>query len=149
MPFQGHADQTVTNCSDPNALKKALVKGGTITFDCDGTFSLSNTIPITNTNAPIIVDGTDHTITISGSGSTNGTGVGIFSIGPGVDLTIVNITFTDGQNTNGGALYINSNAVVTLSNCTFTGNTATGTNGTQGANGASHGNSSGGNGTVG
>jgi len=45
--------------SDEASLRAALAGGGTVTFDCDGTITLANTLVITNDTT---VDASGHTI---------------------------------------------------------------------------------------
>ena len=84
----------------------------------DGTYTGEN-----NTNIVIDKDMTitgqnrDNTI-INGANSAQ-----IFQIQNGVNVTIANLTFTNGNSTNGGAIFNYGNLTVT--NCTFTGNNAT------------------------
>ena len=54
---------TVSNCTE-TALNSALSGGGTVTFACNGTISLSGTIEISDDT---VVDGTGHNVTISGA----------------------------------------------------------------------------------
>ena len=76
----------------------------------------------------------------------------LFTVLPGVtNFTLSGITLSGGQDTNGGSIYISSGAVVTMTNCTFIGNSAVGTNGAAGLNGSGGGTigNNGGNGTAG
>src|SRR5438093_13258001 len=65
IPQPSPASGVVTNCADAD-LRAALVGGGTVTFDCDGVISLTNTLTIaTNT----VLDGSGRRIVISGNAS--------------------------------------------------------------------------------
>src|SRR5438093_22441 len=124
----------VTNCTEL-AFTNALAAGGIVTFtqDCSG---------ITLT-APIIIS-TDTTIDTGGhSVHINGNQLLVFTVTNAAHFTNVGLTITGGRGTNGGALCINSNATVLLTNCTFSGNNAVGPDGTNGAAGANTANNGG------
>ena len=54
--------QVVTNSTEA-ALRAALADGGAVTFNCDGTITLTSTIVITNST---VLDCSAHQVTISG-----------------------------------------------------------------------------------
>src|SRR5437867_11573440 len=107
-------------CTEAN-LRSALSKGGTVTFGCSGTITVTNTIVI-STN--VVLDGTGQTTSISG-----GNAVRIFTVNPGVSFTVKNLTLTGGADNgasgtngtpgasvSGGAIY-NDGGIVSLVNC--------------------------------
>src|SRR6266498_3148573 len=111
---------TVTNTNDSGAgsLRQALADandGDTITFAVSGTIGL--------TSGELLVD---KDITISGPGAEslavdgNATS-GVFHIGYGRTVTISGLTITNGTGGIG-----NDNAMLTLSNCTISGNSGYG-----------------------
>ena len=106
----------VTICSEA-ALRAAMAGGGTVTFACDGTITLSNTISI---SANTVLDGSGHQITISGNHA-----VRVFYVNTNVTLTLLNLTIANGYSTNGGAIY-NDGGNVTVQNCIFSNNQAVG-----------------------
>ena len=127
----------VTNATEA-ALNAALVGGGTVTFDCDGTITLTSTKVLTN---GLVLDGTGHNVVISG-----GNAVQLFrSTASAIatnSITLINLTLANGKATNydpnwgavvGGA--VSAGAVIYAYNCTFTNNVAQGTNGPAGVNG--------------
>lgn len=110
----------ITVCDD-SSLRQAVTSGGNITFGCDGTITLTNTIEVTNS---LTLDGSGRSVVISG-----GHAVRLFSVRPGVTFTIKDLTLADGQvagveppfNAQGGAIYcdnstLNLYAVVFASN---------------------------------
>ena len=110
---------------------KATIKNatGTVTtngtiYIAKGTYNESN-IQI-NTNMTIIGENQKNTI-INGKQS----GYSIFTIESGANLTIANLTLTNGTSDTGGAIY--SEGTLNVENCTFTNNTATYQNGDGGA----------------
>src|SRR6266496_788844 len=121
VAFLAHAATiTVTNTNDSGAgsLRQALAAandGDTITFAVSGTIGL--------TSGELLVD---KSITISGPGAEslavdgNATS-GVFHIGSGKTVTISGLTITNGT----GGIY-NDNAMLTLSNCTISGNSGDG-----------------------
>ena len=125
----GRAGGVVTNCAQAD-LVSALNRGGLVTFSCDGTISLTNSITVTN---EVILGGSGHSVTISGNNATR-----LFNVNAGTRLTLINLTLADGRHrgantaTNvtaeagfGGAIY-NNGGFVELVNCTLTNNLAAG-----------------------
>ncbi|HEX5218676.1 MAG TPA: choice-of-anchor Q domain-containing protein [Verrucomicrobiae bacterium] len=119
----------VTN-PDESSLRAAMVGGGTVTFDCDGTIMLTNTIAVTNS---VVLDSASHSITISG-----GNAIRLFHVFPGITLTLKNLTLADGAvvGTNGnpgvaggvgdgGAIY-NEGGTIQATGCGFIRNHARG-----------------------
>ena len=102
---------------------------GTVTFFEDCNLTLSGPITI-GANTVLVIDAQDNAVTINGGGKGP-----IFILQTNVSLFISGITFSGGVNSNGGAFYIDKRCQVTLTNCTFSGNTALGSNGTAGVNG--------------
>jgi len=112
-------------CGAPNGSPPAsnCNSGATVTFNCGG----SATITITSTkiiSADTIIDG-GGVITISG-----GNNVGVFSVPTGVNFTVQNLTIANGYRASfgngylGGGIY--SGGAVTVTNSTFSGNSAGG-----------------------
>ena len=130
-----HGAGTVTNCTSAD-LSTALSGGGLVTFNCDGTIYLTNTITITNDTT---FDASGHAVIISGLSGTNATSaVRVLNLNTGVSFTLINLTIANGSSTNGGAIFINNGGNVTATNCVFSGNRAIGANGLAGANGKDH-----------
>jgi len=116
----------IASSLDPGQLNIALQAGGTVTFAVDGTIYLTNTINIA-TN--VILDGANHSITISGSNS-----VEIFNVSANANFTLRNVTLADGLMVGqsdyygqtypapayGGAIYSSGN--LDVANCTFSNN---------------------------
>jgi hypothetical protein len=110
---------------DEASLRAAIVVGGWISFGCNGTIALSDTITISNS---VILDGSLVNAIISGSGK-----VRLFTVMPGASLTATNLTLANGLClvTNGapgtpadaGAIY-NDAGAVTLVSCSLTNNQA-------------------------
>ena len=63
------------------------------------------------------IDGAGHTVTISGGGA-----FGVFVVNPGVTLNLNKLTVADGKADAGGG--INNSGTLTVSNSTFSGNSA-------------------------
>jgi hypothetical protein len=116
----------VTNCTEAS-LRSAIAGGRTVTFACDGTITLASTITIP---ASTVLDGSGHQVTISG-----GNAVRVFEVPANATLTLVNLTIANGAaygglyiDCAGGAIYNSGTGIVDL--CTFTGNLASGADGT-------------------
>src|SRR5206468_684286 len=88
IPQPSPASGVVTNCADAD-LRAAVTGGGTVTFACDGTILLTNTLTITNST---VIDGSGHTVVISGGGAVRPF---VVSSRP-VQLTLKNVTVADG-----------------------------------------------------
>ena len=109
---------------------KATIKNATGTVKSDGTVHIAsgtykeNNITI-NKNMNIIGENQKNTI-INGQQSGNS----IFTIASGVNLTIINLTLTNGTSNNGGGAINNIyGGTLTVDNCSFTNNKATGSGG--------------------
>jgi hypothetical protein len=91
--------------------------GGAVTFNCGG----AATITVTSTktiSADTTIDG-GSLITISGGNS-----VGVFFVNAGVKFTVQNLTIANGHSASyGGGIY-NSGGPLTVTNSTFSGNSA-------------------------
>ena len=102
---------------------KATIKNATGTVNSNGTIYIAkgtyneSNIQI-NTNMTIIGENQQNTI-INGQQS----GHSIFTIASGVNLTIINLTLTNGTSNNGGAIANDGN--LNVYNSTFTYNNAT------------------------
>jgi len=81
------ADAVVTSAQE-SSLAAALQAGGHVTFSFDGTILLTTPITISN-NA--ILDGTNHSITISGGGAMQ-----LFNLPAGYSLALWNLTLANG-----------------------------------------------------
>ena len=144
QPSSASAQAIVNVCNQAELVSKIFLArtnggNGQVTFNCDGTIRLTNTIAfhvpaLTNslTNF-VILDGTNHFITFSGPTTTNLTNSShLFSIGAGMQVEFRNVRFINGRATNGGALWIASNATVFAQSCIFSNNAALGSNGVNG-----------------
>lgn len=109
---------TVTSCTEP-ALRAALAGGGTVTFACDGTIVLANSM---TTTANTMLDGSGHQITISGANA-----VRVLAVNSNTDLVLVNLAIAHGL-ADGGAGILNSGGNVYVTNCKFSQNVATNQN---------------------
>ena len=110
---------TVTDCTEA-ALRTAMLGGGVVTFACDGTIRLSSPLSVLTDT---VLDGNSHKVTIGGNSA-----VRLVYVSTNVRLTILNLSFADGVSPNGGALF-NAGGSVYATNCVFTGNHATGADG--------------------
>jgi uncharacterized repeat protein (TIGR03803 family) len=106
----------VTSCTQ-GALRLALAGPGPVTFACDGTITVTDTLTISSN---IVLDGTGHQITISGDDA-----VQVFRVNSDVTFSALNLTIANGLSTNGGAIY-NDGGTVNLTNCTLAGSRACG-----------------------
>jgi predicted outer membrane repeat protein len=106
----------VLSTLDPGALTAAVQAGGKVMFATNGTVLLTNTITILN---DVVLDGTGHSITISGGGM-----VRLISIQNGFNMTLRNLTLANATvASSGGAIYSEGN--LDVENCEFTNNSAT------------------------
>jgi hypothetical protein len=146
---RGLAQPTGIVISDYNSLNEAVHQRGTSTFASNATINLAGAAEVLVVATNVTLDGN----TVNSNGTTNivtisrasGTGP-MFYIENGGSLTLLNLTLSDGLGTNGGAIYNDTGGTLIISNCVFTGNTATNYAGTDGANATSQGNINGGDG---
>src|SRR6266850_2038777 len=105
----------VSSC-DEASLLSAISGGGTVTFACSGTITLTATITIF---ADTTIDGTGQNVTISG-----GNAVQVFSVPSGVQLNLNKLTITQGLLAygigDGGGIF--NQGTLTVTNSTFYGN---------------------------
>jgi hypothetical protein len=105
----------VVTVYDEAHLLAALAGGGTVTFACSGTITLTNTITIA---ADTTIDGSGQAVTISGHDA-----VRVLSVNPEVALNLNELTVANGSADIGGGLF-NDGGAVTVSNTTLSGNNA-------------------------
>jgi len=130
----GQSSITVTNTNDSGAgsLRQAIADicdGGTIDFNIPG--GGPDTITLTTGELAIaknltIAGSTAKSLTISGNSAGR-----VFNISASKNFAISNLTIANGQSTAGGGIYSLGN--LTITNCTFTGNSAVGSPGEGGA----------------
>lgn len=116
----GGSANAVNLCNE-TSLRAAIATGGWVSLHCSGTFTLTNTITISNN---VILDATGVNATISG-----GNLIRIFNVTSNGSLTATNLTLANGSVTNvgtvdcdGGAIY-NDAGTVNLVGCALTSNT--------------------------
>src|ERR1017187_2627413 len=126
------AGGTVTSCTEAS-LRAAMAGGGTVTFACDGTITLGNTL---SNSLNTVLDGSGHQITISGGGT-----VQVFYVNNNTSLTLSNLTIANGYSVGafattsfgpddpnlvgrGGGILNQGNLL--LANCVFINNQAIG-----------------------
>jgi hypothetical protein len=135
----------ITNYND---LRAAVNRGGMSIFASNATVTFSGsaeTLDVTTAvvlNGATNLDGTTNTATIN---RANGSGQ-MFYIHNRGSLTLVNLTLSGGVSTAGGAILNDVTGTLIISNCLFTGNSATNFAGVFGQNGTFPGNNNGGNG---
>ncbi len=132
-----------TDCAQLADFLAAVTNGGLVMLTNCPTIALTNTLTISNN---VTLDAGTNNVTITGNNL-----LPLFTVLPDVSFTLKGVTLSGGQGTNFGGLYISSNAVVVLTNCTLVGNHAAGSNGVAGADGSTTGvnGGNGGNGTAG
>lgn len=129
------ASGVVSPCTEAS-LNAALAGGGTVTFACAGTITLTTT-KVVSVNTILNADG--YNVTLSGGSNTR-----LFYVNTNVSLEINGLKLVNGSSTNGGAIF-NNGGEVNATNCLFAFNRALGATGSAGANGDNSG-SEGGNG---
>jgi hypothetical protein len=111
VPLSAAAVVVVTNCTEAS-LRAAMTGGGTITFACDGTITLTNTITNTLDTA---LDGSGHNVTITGPQA--------FYVSSNSTLAMVSITIANCQAAHGAGVF-NNGGTVNLKNVVFQYNRA-------------------------
>src|SRR4026207_1166162 len=82
-------------CDEPS-LRAAIAQGGTVSFGCSGTITLTQAITIT-TN--VTLTGVGSVVTISGGNKTR-----LFDVSPGVEFQLSSLRLTGGFANYGGAI---------------------------------------------
>lgn len=108
-----HAGGIVSICDETHLLA-ALAGGGTVTFACSGTITLTDTIPVA---ADMTIDGSGQTVTISGNSA-----VRTVYVNSGVTLNLNYLTIANSADS---GIY-NHGGIVTVSHSTFSDNRASG-----------------------
>ncbi|MCS6909984.1 MAG: right-handed parallel beta-helix repeat-containing protein, partial [Anaerolineales bacterium] len=91
----------------------------TITFSVSGTITLGSTLPtIVSGQGALTIDGTGQNVTISGKNS-----VQVMVVNAGANLTLRNLTIANGNAGSGSGIW--NNGTLTVTNSTFSGNSAT------------------------
>ena len=116
----------VTNCTD-QAFRSAIAGGGAINFTGTCSITLTGSVSIV---ANTTIDTGGNIVTLSGGDS-----VRLFTVASNINLALTGLTLSNGRSTNGGAIFINTNATVQLTNCILTANNAIGVAGIAGNNG--------------
>ena len=110
-----HAGGIVSICDEAHLLA-ALAGGGTVTFSCSGTITLTAEIVIA---ADTTIDGSGQTVTISGNHA-----VRVFTVNSGVTLNLNELTIANGSVDAGYGGGIHNWGTLNVSNSTFSGNSA-------------------------
>ncbi len=111
-----HAGGMVSVC-DETHLRAALSGGGTVTFSCSGTITLTAAIVIA---ADTTIDGSGQSVTISGNNA-----VRVFYVNSGITLNLTGLIVANGMGFNGGGIYIANRGTLIVSNSTISNNSAT------------------------
>jgi len=94
---------TITNCSNENDLKAAVLAGGLIRFNCGGTHAPA-TILLSEALAPIsgtVLDGSNggHTVVLDGQGNTR-----LIAVAASTQVTLTHLVLTHGASIDGSCL---------------------------------------------
>jgi hypothetical protein len=106
--------KVLTECTEA-ALRAAMSGGGIVTFGCEGTITLSDTILIT-TNT--VLEALGHQVSVSGGGKHM-----VFRVSPNVTFALADLTIAHG-NADSGAGILNAGGWVKATRCVFSGNLA-------------------------
>ena len=106
----------VTDCTEAS-LRAALSGGGTVTFACDGTIVLSNTLVIASNT---VLDATGRSVILDGNSSNR-----VLTILTNVSCSITNVQVINGRDFLAGG-GIHNSGTLTLQNCAVSNNTVGG-----------------------
>ncbi len=108
---------TPASCTEA-ALETALAGGGSVSFNCGGSHTITLASQKTINNDTTLNGGGQ--ITLSGGDSTR-----LFNLQNGASFTLQNITLTDGfSSSDGGAIYVERLSTLTLTNSAINSSTA-------------------------
>ncbi len=111
-PGTSWAGGVVANCTETD-LRTAMAGGGKVTFACDGTVALANTLTVA---VDTVFDATGRQITLSG-----GDAVRVFYVAGNATLVVNQLTIAHGRSTNGAGI-LNDYGTVNATNTTFSSN---------------------------
>lgn len=106
----------IVTTPDEVSLRAALNGGGLVTFNCDGTIVLANTLTIVTDTT---LDASGHAITLSGGGT-----VAVLVVQSPAKFILKNLTVADGASTAGAGILNYSDT--TIINCMFSNNVVSG-----------------------
>jgi hypothetical protein len=120
---------TVTSTADSGAgsLRQAIADANanpgfdTITFNVTGTILLASALPDLSDDVAISGPGA-NALTVKRDPAASS--FGIFTVNSGKTVTISGLTITNGATNNKGGGILNDHAMLTISNCTVSGNSA-------------------------
>ncbi len=114
LPAPAYAGGVVTVCDEAHLLA-ALAGGGTVTFACSGTITLTAEIVIA---ADTTIDGSGQAVTISGNDA-----VRVFRVNEGATVTLNKLVISHGYSARYGGGISNAGALL-VSQSTLSGNNA-------------------------
>jgi hypothetical protein len=132
------ATDTVTNCNSDDGSTSGTLRyeinnaaaGDTVTFSCSGTITLGGTIALSK-DVKIDANGAPGPVTISGGSTPSAFGVQVFSVGNGMRVTLNGLTIANAESSGSAANHttaqgggILNNGQLTVTNTTFSGNSA-------------------------
>lgn len=120
-------DENDGSCSDGDcSLRDAIAvasPGDTIVFAGDYAIYLNSTLSI---NKALTIDGSGHTITISGDTNNDGSrNVQVLNVNTTVGATIIHINIVNGSSEQGAGIHNAQDSALTLLNCTVANNAGT------------------------
>lgn len=123
-----NTNDNLTSLREAIAYANTLATNDTITFDVNGTITLGSSLSSVSSAASkgtLTIDGTGHTITVSGNSA-----VRILTVNSGGNLTLSHISLANGRVNSGagGALVVSSGATLNVTASNITGSSAS-TNG--------------------
>ncbi|MFT6288926.1 MAG: CSLREA domain-containing protein [Alcanivorax sp.] len=113
------AIENANNNAATNADCAAGTGADTITFNLSGTITLVSTLPNITDAVGLTIDGAGQTVTISGNNT-----VRVARVDTGASLTLNNLTIANGFVAGDFGGGINNSGTVTVTNSTFSGNSA-------------------------
>jgi len=116
------------NCAGYDDFVAAVTQGGVVTLPDCPVIVLSDTLIVANDTT---IDAGDSSVMIAGNNLLR-----LFTVLSPATLTLNGLTLSGGQETNGGAIFVEAGAQAVISDCIFQGNVALGTNGLAGADGS-------------
>jgi len=114
-PDRARASGTVSSCTE-SALNTALTGGGPVTITCDGiiTFTSTKTIAIST-----VISASNHQVILDG-----GSSVRMFSVNPGISLTLQDLTLQNAFASSGSVVSMVSGGNLVIENSRFLNNIA-------------------------
>ena len=120
--YESGATVPVPSCDQAGLLAalSTVDPGRTVQFTADCTITLASTITLSK---DVTINGNGHVVTISGGSTSPSTGVQVFSVNSGANVTLQDLTISGGQSASSGGGIANAGTLI-INSSNLSGNTS-------------------------